>query len=120
MYVKQLWRYPVKSMAGERVSEIAVGEVGFADDRKILVMGLNGRVITSRTHPKLLGLRGTLGPDGKALISGHASDSPEALALVRTAVGRDVKLISYDGAERFDVLPLLVATDGAIEFMKID
>src|SRR6201999_2154831 len=67
-----------------------------------------------------LGLRGTLGPDGQALISGHAWDSPEAAALVREAVGREVKLISYDGAERFDVLPLLVATDGAIEYMKID
>jgi len=30
------------------------------------------------------------------------------------AVGEEVQLIEYEGAERFDILPLLVATDGAI------
>jgi hypothetical protein len=29
-------------------------------------------------------------------------------------------LIQYNGAERFDVLPLLVATDGAINHMGFD
>lgn len=120
MYVKELWRYPVKSMAGERIPEIAVDKFGFADDRKILVTGADGRVITSRTHPKLLGLKGSLGPDGRPLISGHAWDSPEAESLVRAAVGKDAGLMYYEGEERFDVLPLLVATDGAIEYMKID
>ena len=33
---------------------------------------------------------------------------------MRTAAGRDAWLAAYDGLERFDVLPLLVATDGAI------
>ncbi|MEO8025976.1 MAG: MOSC N-terminal beta barrel domain-containing protein, partial [Bryobacteraceae bacterium] len=120
MYVKELWRYPAKSMAGERVREIKVDQFGFADDRKVLVVGSNGRVITSRTHPKLLGLKGTLNAEGKALISGHPWDSDEAAALVREAVGRDAELTYYEGDERFDVLPLLVATDGAIAHMKID
>ena len=29
MFIKELWRYPVKSMAGERVTQIQVGELGF-------------------------------------------------------------------------------------------
>lgn len=120
MYVKELWRYPVKSMAGERVTQIQVGELGLADDRKVLVRGGNGRVVTSRTHHHLLGLKGTLGADGQPQISGHVWDSPEALALVRKAVGADAELFYYDGPERFDVLPLLVATDGAISYMGFD
>ena len=117
MFVKELWRYPVKSMAGEQVQKIELTHGGFADDRKILVLGSNGHIITSRTHHRLLGLKGTLGNDGVARISGHHWDSPEALELVNEAVGPGAKLISCEGVERFDVLPLLVATDGAIEHM---
>ncbi len=120
MYVKELWRYPVKSMAGERVTQIQVGELGLADDRKVLVRDGNGRVVTSRTHHQLLGLKGTLGADGQPQISGQVWNSPEALALVRKAVGADAELFYYDGPERFDVLPLLVATDGAISYMGFD
>jgi uncharacterized protein YcbX len=54
MYVKELWRYPVKSLGGERVEECSVGELGLTGDRIVLVQGPAGRVITSRTHPQLL------------------------------------------------------------------
>jgi uncharacterized protein YcbX len=33
MQVAELWRYPVKSAAGERVNRVQVGRLGFADDR---------------------------------------------------------------------------------------
>jgi uncharacterized protein YcbX len=42
------------------------------------------------------------------------------LELVREAAGPDAELVHYEGEERFDVLPLLVATDGAIEQMGFD
>ncbi len=115
MYIKELWRFPVKSMAGERLKQISVSKLGFAGDRQVLVRGAYGHVLTSRTHPKLLGLKGTLDSNGEPQISGHAWNSPLALALVREAVGPGAEVFFYDGPERFDVLPLLVATDGAIE-----
>jgi len=115
MYIKELWRYPVKSMAGERLEAISVNELGFDGDRKVLVLGPNRRVITSRTHHRLLGLQGSVGPSGQPLISGHLWSSPEALALVRRATIPAAEIVYYEGPERFDVLPLLVATDGAIE-----
>jgi len=114
MYIKELWRFPVKSMAGERLTQVHLGELGLEGDRKVLVRGATGRLLTSRTHHQLLGLRGTLGADGQALISGYLWNSAEALALVRNAVGPGAELIYYDGPARFDILPLLVATDGAI------
>jgi hypothetical protein len=45
--------------------------------------------------------------------------SPTALALVREAAGPKARLAYYDGPERFDVLPLSVAT-GAIQHMHFD
>jgi uncharacterized protein YcbX len=119
MFVKELWRYPIKSVAGERVNEAELSTLGIPGDRTVLVLR-RGRVATSRTYPKLLGLHGTLGADGVPRIDGHAWDSPEALALVRNAVGSDAEMIRYEGEERFDILPLLVATDGAIAHQGID
>jgi uncharacterized protein len=115
MHVKEIWRYPVKSMAGERLDRAQIDKLGLAGDRKVLVCGATGRVTTSRTHPKLLGLKGSLGPDGQPHIAGHPWNAPEALALIRAAVGPAANPIYYEGPERFDVLPLLVATDGAID-----
>ena len=121
MFVKELWRYPAKSMAGEQIEEARIGALGIAGDRQILVRGGNGRVITARTHHKLLGLKGTLDADGRARIDGYDWDSPEARELVRKAVGQaDAELFEYKGSERFDILPLLVATDGAIAHMGFD
>ena len=113
MYVDALWRYPVKSLAGERLSAATLGPDGIAGDRIVRVRGREG-VRTSRRHYRLLGLRGTLDADGRALIDGHAWDSVEARALVHAAAGADAWLEACDGLDRFDILPLLVATDGAI------
>ena len=101
-------------MAGERVTRVQMDELGLRGDRNVLVQGPNGRVLTSRTHHKLLGLRGAVGANGQPLVSGHPWDSPEALALVRSAAGPGALLEFHEGPERFDILPLLVATDGSL------
>jgi len=119
MFVKEIWRYPVKSMAGERMLHAEVGELGISGDRTILVH-VGGRLVTSRTHHRLLGLKGTLDSNGVPQISSHSWNSPEAMELVKEAVGPDAEIVQYNGAERFDVLPLLVATDGAVNHMGFD
>lgn len=111
--IEGLWRYPVKTLAGGPITEAALTADGVPGDRLVHVRGPEG-VRTSRRHHRLLGLRGTLGPDGQALVNGLPWQSAEALALVRAAAGDDAWLAAYDGPERFDILPLLVATDGAV------
>lgn len=113
MFVQDLWRYPVKSLAGERIDSTEVGEDGLDGDRLVYVRGPEG-VRTSRRHYRLLGLKGTLGPGGQPLIDGHPWRSAEALRLVREAAGADAWLEAAGDTRAFDVLPLLVATDGAI------
>lgn len=106
-------RYPVKSLAGERLDAAMLSALGVPGDRLVHVRGREG-VRTARKYHRLLGLRGTLDGDGVARVDGHVWHSPAALALVREAAGADAWLEAFDGPERFDVLPLLVATDGAI------
>ena len=113
-YVAGLWRYPVKTLAGERLSTAVLSDDGVQGDRLVQVHGPEG-VRTSRRHYRLLGLRGTTGPNGEPLINEYPWDSPEALALVKNAAGDDAWVEAYAGPERFDVLPLLVATDGAVQ-----
>ncbi|MEX2221759.1 MAG: MOSC N-terminal beta barrel domain-containing protein [Candidatus Rokuibacteriota bacterium] len=120
MWIAELWRYPVKSMAGERLESAELTDAGIGGDRVVHVAGPGGRVITSRTHPRLLGLHGSLGPDGGPLIDGRPWRSTESGAAVRAAAGPDASLVRYDGPERFDVLPLLIGTDGAFEQLGVD
>jgi uncharacterized protein len=111
--VDGLWRYPVKTLAGERLQAAELTVDGIPGDRIVQVRGPEG-VRTARRQFRLLGLHGTLGADGQPLVNGHPWRSKEALALVKQAAGADAWLEADDGLERFDVLPLLVATDGAV------
>ena len=111
--VEGLWRYPVKTLAGEAISTARLTRLGIPGDRIVHVRGPEG-IRTSRRQHRLLGLHGTLDADGVPRIDGHRWDSHEAETLVRAAAGDDAWLAAYDGPERFDVLPLLVATDGAV------
>jgi len=113
LFVAGLWRYPVKTLAGERLASADLGPLGVAFDRIVQVHGPEG-VRTSRKHYRLLGLHGTLDPNHLPLINGHAWNSAEALALVKHAAGDDAWLEADQSEARFDVLPLLVATDGAV------
>ena len=114
MKVAEIWRYPVKTMAGEKLQRVRIGPLGIEGDRVVHVEDAHERVITSRTHPRFLGHKGTLGLDGEPLVDGRPWNSPEVAAEVVDIVGPGAKLVRYDGVERFDMLPLLVATDGAI------
>jgi MOSC domain-containing protein len=118
MHVGELWRYPVKSLAGERVEAVEIGLLGLEGDRVVRVRGATGRRITARQFPGLLGLKGTLRADGTPLVDGVPWH--EAHPAVRSVTVADAQLIRDDSRVRFDVLPVSVATDGALAALDID
>jgi uncharacterized protein len=118
--ISEIWRYPVKSMAGELLTEVDLGPEGVPGDRLVHVQDERGRVVTSRSRPKLLLHHATLGADGAPRVDGRHWTSPDVATDVETAAGRGTRLVRDDGLERFDVLPLLVATDGAIASLGYD
>jgi uncharacterized protein YcbX len=111
--VAALWRYPVKTMAGERLQRTRLTAFGIEGDRLVRVRGPEG-VRTSRRHYRLLGLHGTLDVNGQPLVNGRPWNSADALADVRDAAGADAWIEAAPANERFDVAPLLVVTDGAL------
>ena len=119
--IAELWRYPVKSLAGERLEEAELRADGIAGDRSLMVFDEHGRFVTARTRPRLLGLNATIGPSGEPLIGGAEWSSPAAAAAVRDAAGAGARLASSAGHERrFDDTPVLIATDGAIDHLGVD
>jgi uncharacterized protein YcbX len=112
--VAEIWRYPVKTLAGEQLQHARIGPLGIEGDRVVHVENARGEVVTSRSHPRFLGHHSVLGSDGEPLVDGRPWNNPAVAAEVVEIVGPGAKLVRYDGVERFDVLPLLVATDGAI------
>jgi hypothetical protein len=120
MQLAEIWRYPIKSMSGERLDRATVGPLGLEGDRVVHVENARGRVVTARTHPLLLGHKGSLGADGEPLVDGRPWTDPGVRADIERIVGPGARLVRDDSADRFDVLPLLVATDGAIAAFGYD
>jgi uncharacterized protein YcbX len=114
MYVSEIWRYPVKSMAGESVRRARLTAAGIDGDRIIQVQDARGHTVTSRTFPGLLGLHATLNQLGQPLVDGKPWTDKGIIAAVREIVGPEANLVEDESLDRFDILPLLVATDGAI------
>lgn len=120
MKVAAIWRYPVKSMAGERLDSIAINANGLMGDRIVQVYDRLDRVVTARKFPRLLRLKATLGSDGEPSVDGFPWDSDEVAERVIAAVEPGARLRRFDGPERFDILPLLVCTDGALRMFGRD
>lgn len=114
MWLAEIRRYPVKSMAGERLERATLTPLGIPGDRVVQVHDGRGRVVTSRSRPRLLLHAATL-DDGEPRVDGKAWQSADVLADVRRATfDPAARLVRDDSLDRFDVLPLLVVTDGAL------
>ncbi|GAB3195689.1 MOSC domain-containing protein [Geodermatophilus arenarius] len=65
MRVQELWRYPVKSLQGERLDAVDVGPEGLAGDRRWALFDRStGFGLTARRVPDLLFASGRLRADG--------------------------------------------------------
>jgi MOSC domain-containing protein len=120
MRLAEIWRYPVKSMAGERLDAVELSPHGIPGDRVVQVYDARGRRLTARTHPGLLGFRAVLSPDGEPVVDGRPWAAPDVVAAVGKAVGQPVRLGRDESLERFDILPLLVVTDGIVRHLGVD
>jgi uncharacterized protein YcbX len=94
--VKDLFRYPVKSMQGERLNAVEIREHGVIGDRAYALREANGRVMTAKKWPHLLEFSARYAapptpdalaplcitlPDGRSL-QAHDPDASAALSAV--------------------------------------
>jgi uncharacterized protein YcbX len=120
VWLEAIWRYPIKSAAGQQLDSARLGELGVPGDRLAYVVDASGATVSGRSKPRLLLLRGSLAADGTPLLDGHDWDAPESAQLVREAAGPGARLVRSASFERFDILPLLVVGDGALRAAGLD
>jgi len=120
MHVAEIWRYPVKSMAGERLQTEQVHGDGIRGDRIVHTVDARGQLVTARTKPGLLALHGTLGPDDEPLVDGRPWQSAPVAEAVEAVAGSGTRLVRHDSIDRFDVLPLSIVSDGAVRALAVD
>ena len=75
MWLDAIWRYPVKSMAGEPLEAARLGQFGVPGDRLVYVVDQHGETLSARTKPRLLGRRGGVAPTHVPTIDVHLWDS---------------------------------------------
>jgi uncharacterized protein YcbX len=122
MRVVELWRYPVKSLVGERLAEAAVTPRGLAGDRLWSVRDADGKFGSGKTTRRFRRMDGLLElsarydggvpvielPDGRAL---RGADAEAALS---ERVGRPVTLGREQDVSHFDEGPVHLLTTASI------
>jgi len=97
MRVLEIWRYPVKSLRGERLDEAEIGVEGVSGDRRYAIFDLaTGFGLTARRRPELLFAAARMRPDGSAEITLPDGSVAQDDAALSTWLGRDVVLRSTE------------------------
>ena len=97
--VLELWRYPVKSLLGERLDSVRVTPDGFEGDRRFAIYDLEtGFGLTARRVPDLLFASARLREDGSAEITLPDGSIPQSDDELSEWLGRRVALRSSDAS----------------------
>jgi uncharacterized protein YcbX len=95
MRVTQLWRFPVKSLQGERLDESAVDEHGLVGDRRwALFDPATGEGLTARRVPDLLFASALWHDDGSVSVVLPDGVETNESTVISSWLGRDVELRS--------------------------
>jgi uncharacterized protein len=122
--VTELHRYPVKSLVGERVPEVAIDRRGVVGDRWWAVTDLDGKLGSGKTSTRFRRMDGLLDlaasydgevpvvtfPDGRS----HTGPGDATDAALSDHVGRPVRLRAEDRVPHLDEGPLHLLTTASL------
>lgn len=116
--VREIWVFPVKSMAGVAVEAAEVEAGGLSGDRSWAVVDSDGATVTAKTAPRLREVvprldAGELRLDVPGAVPGL--DVQSGAAALSDLVGRAVRLEHRGSAGFVDVAPLHVVSTASVE-----
>lgn len=126
--VKELWRYPVKSMGGERCQTLQVEERGAVGDRRYAVRDAQGRLGSGKSTRRFAQLDGLLEyaaslaetvpeircPDGRKL----RADDPELHRVLSARFGRPVTVAPERDVSHMDAAPLHLVSTASLGWIE--
>ena len=127
----ELWRYPVKSMLGERREHVTLDDRGVLGDRRYAVRASDGKLGSGKNTRRFRRVDGLFGfraqydgavpvvtfPDGRRL----RGDDPGFGEQLRDATGHDdVELAKEAGISHFDTAPLHLLTDASVSWLAAE
>jgi uncharacterized protein len=121
--VARIWRYPVKSLGGERLTHVEVDERGLAGDRLFAVRDGDGRFGSGKSTRRfrrmdgLLRLRARYEAGVPRLLD--PAGLPVPAGYLREYLGRDdVELAEEGSVSHFDELPVSVLTTATLDWLR--
>ncbi len=124
LYIAQLWRYPVKSLLGERLPTLRLVNDGVEGDRMWGIQDRrDGRILTARREPRLLFASSRLAandrpvitlPDGQAI----AGTGPVTDAALSAWLGKPVTLVAASESDAASAEYFADATDDASQAIE--
>ena len=128
LIVKQLWRYPVKSMLGEACASLRMDARGVEGDRLYAVRDAEGKLGSGKNTRHLRRIDGLFGfraasadgmtsvrfPDGQTM---QAND-PGIHASLSAALGQAVTLAKEIGVPHFDTGPVHILTTASLAWLR--
>jgi hypothetical protein len=128
MIVKQLWRYPVKSMLGEACASLRVDARGVEGDRLYAVHDAEGKFGSGKNTRRLRRIDGLFGlratsvdgipavhfPDGRTISAGDAGIH----AALSAALGLTVTLARETQVPHFDSSAIHILTTASLAWLK--
>lgn len=126
--VSELWRYPVKSLGGERISSVHCTQRGFVADRSWAVLGHDGKLGSGKTTrrfrrmPGLLSVTSSTDADGEVWVhveglgSSRVGD-PETAERLSAIVGEPVTIVPEDATSHFDDAALHLLTSSSLDWL---
>lgn len=134
--VARIWRYPVKSMRGERIESAAVDPRGLVGDRTFAVTARDGKLGSGKNSQRFRRMDGLLdfqarypqdpepgttlpaptllAPDGTS----HTAGTSEADAAVRGHLGRDdVRIAAETTVDHFDDGPISLMSTATLDWL---
>ena len=126
--IAALWRYPVKSMLGERCEELQVDVRGAVGDRLYAVRDAEGKLGSGKNSRRFRRIEGLFGfraegnpprvtfPDGRSL----PVDDPALHAALSAALRTQVTLASEKDVPHHDAEPIHLVTTGSLARLGAD
>ncbi|HEX3427126.1 MAG TPA: MOSC domain-containing protein [Acidimicrobiales bacterium] len=127
--VIELWRYPVKSLGGERLTEARCEKRGLTGDRWWAVRGEDGKLGSGKTFssfrrmPGLLSMTSLVDSDGTVWVrfpdgTAGAVDDPTTWSAIGGVVGEPVTLVEEREISHFDDAPVHLVSSAALRWLE--